>query len=411
MNRSEARLFTAALDAWIRLLCAALLIASATTAQAGINVWTSHGPAGGGVTALAIDPVTPHTLYAGTGYGGVSKSTDAGTTWQVATLTDSRVIALAIDPITPSTLYAGTDNAGLFKSTDAGATWQAENAGLRFSPHALAIDPLTPSTLYAGTYFACGVFKSTNAGATWDCPPLDPADPIVSISALAIDPVTSRTVYAGARYGSVETFSPGLVLKSTDAGATWEAVSLGNYGWVTAVAIDPVAPRTLYAGMWSGDIFKSTDAGATWAAAKVGMAEEYVTDLAIDPVTPRTLYAGLGSDGVSKSTDAGATWQAENAGLPNTWTSALAVDPVTPSTLYAGTGGGVFSIQQVPPTPTSTATPTITATPSLKTADGGGCGIATSQRPDATGYRLALLAALAIIAARHRRSRNKALSV
>jgi hypothetical protein len=59
------------------LLCAVFLIAGAHAAQAGMNVWTTHGPHGASVTALAIDPTTPNTLYAGT-YGGrrVFHSTD-----------------------------------------------------------------------------------------------------------------------------------------------------------------------------------------------------------------------------------------------------------------------------------------------------------------------------------------------
>ena len=44
----------------------ALVVGTAHVAQAGINVWTSHGPYGGDVLALAIDPSTPSTLYAGT---------------------------------------------------------------------------------------------------------------------------------------------------------------------------------------------------------------------------------------------------------------------------------------------------------------------------------------------------------
>jgi photosystem II stability/assembly factor-like uncharacterized protein len=63
--------------------CAAVFLTSAHTAQAGINVWTSHGPPGSVyVTALAIDPTMHGTLYAGTqGGGGVFKSTDGGGTW------------------------------------------------------------------------------------------------------------------------------------------------------------------------------------------------------------------------------------------------------------------------------------------------------------------------------------------
>ena len=47
------------------LLFVTLLLASTSeTAHAGINVWTSNGPEGGLVYALAIDPTTPSVLYA-----------------------------------------------------------------------------------------------------------------------------------------------------------------------------------------------------------------------------------------------------------------------------------------------------------------------------------------------------------
>src|SRR5438105_1975446 len=48
--------------------------------HAGLNQWTSNGPEGGDVRALAIDPQTPTTLYAGT-LNGVFKSTDGGASW------------------------------------------------------------------------------------------------------------------------------------------------------------------------------------------------------------------------------------------------------------------------------------------------------------------------------------------
>ena len=159
-----------------------------------------------------------HALRRDDANGGVFKSTDGGGTWSAANTglsSSPDVNALAIDPTTPSTLYAGTNGGGVFKSTDAGGTWSAANAGLpRASRLALAIDPTTPEhalrrderrrrlqehgrgrhlergerraaqhrrhrprhrsphaqTLYAGTTLrgtAAGVFKSTDAGATW----------------------------------------------------------------------------------------------------------------------------------------------------------------------------------------------------------------------------------------------------
>jgi len=82
MNRSVTRLFPVRLGVWTStaLTCAVLLIASAPTARAGVNVWTTHGPYGASVSALAIDSTTPTTLSAGTG-AGVYKSTNGGSSW------------------------------------------------------------------------------------------------------------------------------------------------------------------------------------------------------------------------------------------------------------------------------------------------------------------------------------------
>ena len=57
--------------------------------------------------------------------------------------------ALALDPTTPTTLYAGTDRSGVFKSTDGGATWSAVNTGLtdpsrRLRPRPRPHDPDHP---------------------------------------------------------------------------------------------------------------------------------------------------------------------------------------------------------------------------------------------------------------------------
>ena len=81
--------------------------------SAGFNAWSSIGPEGGWIYALAIDPTAPNTLYAGTNGGGVFKSTDGGTTWSAFNtgLTNLSVYALAIDS---TMLYAGTWYGGAF---------------------------------------------------------------------------------------------------------------------------------------------------------------------------------------------------------------------------------------------------------------------------------------------------------
>jgi len=239
-------------------------ISQAGTVSAGINVWTSNGPEGGSIRALAIDPATPSTLYAGTdnyviGSHGVFKSTNGGGNWTPVNtgLTNAHVSALAIDPATPSTLYAGTHGDGVFKSTNGGGNWTPVNAGLT-NPYvsALAIDPATPDTLYAGTvYPGGGVFKSTNGGGNWTPVNTGLTNPseTASVGALAIDPATPYTLYAGTGYYVI---GGGGVFKSTNGGEDWNVFNTGLTNlYVYALAIDPATPTTLYAGTDGGGVF------------------------------------------------------------------------------------------------------------------------------------------------------------
>src|SRR5207247_10522252 len=143
-------------------------------------------------------------------------------------LTSTHIFALAIDPLVPSTLYAGTFKNGVFKSTDGGASWTPANTGLPAPPppgafqnpmvHALVIDPNNPATLYAAVNdeWSLGVFSSGDGGANWVKTGLRAG---TFIPALAIDPSNSLTLYAA---------SDGQgVFKTTDGGVSWSAANNG----------------------------------------------------------------------------------------------------------------------------------------------------------------------------------------
>jgi hypothetical protein len=173
----------------------------------GGGAW-SHGQGPTDPYALAIDSLNASNVFVGTG-NGVFKSTDGGLTWSAIGPTNTHVLALAIDPSTPSTIFAGTDGNGVFKSTDGGLTWSAIGPT---NTHvlALAIDPSTPSTIFAGTD-GDGVFKSTDWGVSWSA--IGPTN--THILALAIDPSVPSIIFAG-------TDGDGM-FKSTDGGASWNA--------------------------------------------------------------------------------------------------------------------------------------------------------------------------------------------
>src|SRR5205814_8377766 len=57
---------------------AAAHLVSPASAGAAVGRWSSHGPEGGFVSALSVDPTDPATVYAGTQDGGVFKTDDGG---------------------------------------------------------------------------------------------------------------------------------------------------------------------------------------------------------------------------------------------------------------------------------------------------------------------------------------------
>jgi uncharacterized repeat protein (TIGR02543 family) len=114
------------------------------------------------VNALAVDPLTPSTVYAATYGHGVSRSTDSGDTWTAADAglrTAGAAMSLAIDPLAPATLYAGVEDGGLLRSTDRGDHWTAVVTGVstRYI-RPLAFDTNVPAALYAGTNGG-GIFR------------------------------------------------------------------------------------------------------------------------------------------------------------------------------------------------------------------------------------------------------------
>lgn len=145
--------------------------------RADSNAWTSLGPDGGIVRAIAIDPQGSNILYAATN-AGVSKATDGGTSWNPANsgLPTLLVSNIMIDTQHPDTLYLSS-TVGIFKSADAGASWNSANNGLPgYGPgNYVYVSTLTISLQDSNTLYAClaelesgapSVFKSTDGGPT-----------------------------------------------------------------------------------------------------------------------------------------------------------------------------------------------------------------------------------------------------
>jgi photosystem II stability/assembly factor-like uncharacterized protein len=323
------------------LVTALLLCAAPIPAAAAEAAWQGIGPQGGLVTALAPDP-TPrsHTVYAGT-TAGVFKSTDGGASWTPSTsgVTDPRITSLALDSLTPSTLYAGTRGAGILWSSDGGASWTPVNTGVPlvngFQPvTALAVVPGFPPTVFAVTGGA--LLRSADGGQSWRQVVL----PAPARGALAVEPGADNRVYVGTDAG---------LYQSLDEGLTFQPTPLRQP--VTALAFRSGDLGSIYAGT-GGGIFKSTDFGNSWQLAGPQLTGRNVLSLAADPLVPDNLFAAATVPGSSnrgavfRSEDDGATWQRAAAGITagRTLTLAVTVASTNRITLYAGTDlGGVFT--------------------------------------------------------------------
>lgn len=301
--------------------------------------WTNQNSGLNGiVSALAVAPSAPNTIYA-TAADSFYRSTDGGTTWIKATGTNlpssNFTDAMLVDPTNASVVYIG-HIFGLFKTTDSGNNWIAVNSPplTNTSVFSIVFDPSTPSTMYVGT--RTGVFKSTDSGSTWIAQNNFGIPGTPNVHALAIDPTAPLTLYAG-------TFGNGL-FKSTNGGGVWTAMNNGMGGGnpanVSAVAIDPANSSTIYTGHGdtpgSGGINKSIDGAASWTPLTNGVPNAGVHAIV---ATPSAVYAAINSNGVIKTTNGGSSWTNSISGLWSTSVISLVKDPSNAAVLYAGTIG------------------------------------------------------------------------
>jgi hypothetical protein len=137
------------------------------------------------------------TTFPGVGLAGLGRWTSGGPE-------GATVLSLAVDPADSATVFAGTEAGGVFKSSDSGARWSFAGLG-GLSVSAIVADPTDGTKLYAAA--GSNVFKSTDGGISWrnasqGLPPPRATGPgllssTLAISALAIDPLVPSILYAG----------------------------------------------------------------------------------------------------------------------------------------------------------------------------------------------------------------------
>jgi photosystem II stability/assembly factor-like uncharacterized protein len=292
-------------------------------------------PAGNHANAFAFDARNPEVVYVASFHarGGVYvfKTTDGGESWRLTRARGagwkSDILSLTADPSRPGTLYAGTDTA-VYKTVDGGRSWRPFKQGL-FPRQREVCDSQVFSTVRVRQCTQLPYGKpgtpSWNRNNGW-------------VLDVAVDPNHRNVVYSAA----------GGVLKSTDAGRTWQSTLKLRAKWtsVTRIAIAPTRPESIYAithnrGSRATAIYKSTNAGQTWqrtggpgSTLPSSCCGDSMDALVSDPVHPQTLYAAVGNT-VLRTTDGGGSWHAAANGLPASSVTSLAIDPRQSGTVYA----------------------------------------------------------------------------
>jgi photosystem II stability/assembly factor-like uncharacterized protein len=223
------------------------------------------------IWSLAVDPVDPLILFAGTRPAGVYRSRDGGLHWEQLALNIAKecsigtpfVTSVMVDPDDHHTVWVGVEIDGVFRSLDGGDTWAHVETGL-YDPdiHAMTIAGTTPKRVYAST--AGEMFASINMGETWQPLGIQAKWPLPYARGIAVKTDDPGVLFAGC--GETTTGEKGYVLRTTDFGETWEMLRLPGQPNATmwGLATHPADANRLLAFSLFGEVYISEDAGDSW---------------------------------------------------------------------------------------------------------------------------------------------------
>lgn len=290
------------------------------------------------VYAVAGSWTNAAILFAATS-DGVFRSTDAGVTWSQRTYESAR--AVAVDRGNDQLVLVGVPGAGLYRSTDQGATFVLSNAGVD-SSDVRAIAPAPASgTFYVALYGNAtggwgGVFRTTDGGATWS------SWNGTGSGALPSRFVTSLAVTAaGSVIAGVYDPASGGIAYRLDGTGNWKAAIARNTSGVLALHADRNASSTVWMGTRVEGVWKSANDGATFVPTSNSTQDVFADVIALGtvPGAANRVLVGAAALGVFASTDNGSTWPKSSSGLAAD--RAVALEPgAAAGEYFLGTAGG-----------------------------------------------------------------------
>ncbi len=241
------------------------------------------------------------------------------------------------------------------------AEWKQQGPGnIAGRCNVIKASPTDPNLLLAG-FATGGIYKSTDGGSNWKFVSGNLPNAF-AVSDFAFSPTAPATVWAALGDANISIFpSPnGGILKSTDAGETWQLTSAQPGAVVNAklFAHPSNAGEVWWASMGSPfkrdenrGVFKSTDGGKTASKSLFASDQAGGIDLVVNPQNPLVMFAAtwdrirsnteslIGGPGTKiwRTTDGGQNWTKLGGGLPAFTTSrpGLIMSPTNPQKLFA----------------------------------------------------------------------------
>ncbi|HEX6314245.1 MAG TPA: hypothetical protein VFZ73_05270 [Gemmatimonadaceae bacterium] len=356
----------------------------------------SIGPAtmSGRIADLAVYETNPAIYYVGTAHGGVWKTTNNGTTF-IPQFQDQGLISIGdvtISQSNPDLVWVGAGESnnrqstswggGVYKSTDGGTTYQL--MGLANSKHInrIVIDPNNSDVVLVaatGPLFGSGgdrgVYKTTDGGRTWK--QVLRVDDWTGANDLVMSPTNPRILFAST-YQRVRNAccmnggGPGSgIWRSTDGGDTWTRLT-GNglpEGPLGRIALDvfrrsgnfvyaliegPAPGRGGGAGGGGAagggraggaaatamGLYRSEDGGNSWRKVNPGNPRPmYFSQVRIDPNSPDRVY--LGGVGLWMTVDGGRSFEQDAAFATHDDVHAIWINPANSDHVLIGNDGGL----------------------------------------------------------------------
>lgn len=335
-----------------------LCVSVALQAVSGIIAyaqWTkTNGTEGGNASALLWHR---NTLFVGMNGGGIFRSGDGGRTWTQASsgLTQNGLYPTTLVAQGSDTLWLGTYD-GVFRSTDNAVSWQAVGRATFGDVQIVKI------VLHGGTIFASTIpeelstndttsipseciFRSTNNGATWQAVSTRIPKIVGERYSLCISP----SVAAGTRIYALS--NEDGVYMSNDNGTTWQANNTGLTGNSLRLSVSEMLAdgANLYICTRDG-VYRAiraitpTTPEGTWQALGTGLRGQILTSI---QKFNSSIAVGSEGGGVFTLNTASNQWSPLITNLPNFFVRSMAADNsggISGDGLWVGTeGAGVVA--------------------------------------------------------------------